>query len=172
MSEPKRNEYLEQVKAQQVQLETDLKVRPSAPSSMAMPRRARAQLMEAAPAAGGATAHDLGVRVRGFWRWKTVLVPPNVYVVHTRRGRKDPVTLGIGVSFRFDPYTDTFLIVPATMQTILISAACICREFQGLFVQGYVQWIIDDFAVACRKLDFSDPSDPMRLVNLQLREQA
>jgi hypothetical protein len=58
------------------------------------------------------------------------------------------------------------------MQTILINAFCICRELQGLLVQGYVQWIIQDFATAYRKLDFSDPEDPMRLVNLQLKEQA
>ena len=31
---------------------------------------------------------------------------------------------------------------------------------------------IDDFATAYRKLDFSDVEDPMRIVNIQLREQA
>ena len=46
------------------------------------------------------------VRVTGFWRWKTVLVPPNAFVVHTRRGRPDPLHLGLGVSFRFNPATD------------------------------------------------------------------
>jgi hypothetical protein len=35
-----------------------------------------------------------------------------------------------------------------------------------------VQWIIQDFAIAYRKLDFGDVVDPMRLVNLQLKEQA
>ncbi len=58
------------------------------------------------------------------------------------------------------------------MQTILINAYCICRELQGVLVQGYVQWIIQDFGIAYRKLDFSDAVDPMRLVNLQLKEQA
>jgi hypothetical protein len=58
------------------------------------------------------------------------------------------------------------------MQTILINAFCICRELQGLVVQAYVQWIIHDFGTAYRKLDFSDADDPMRLVNLQLKEQA
>jgi regulator of protease activity HflC (stomatin/prohibitin superfamily) len=58
------------------------------------------------------------------------------------------------------------------MQTILINARCICRERQGILVQGYVQWIIEDFSTAYRKLDFSDAVDPMRLVNIQLREQA
>src|SRR6185436_9023338 len=54
----------------------------------------------------------------------------------------------------------------------LINAHCICRELQGLLVQGYVQWIIGDFATAYRKLDFTDAVDPMRVVNVQLREQA
>jgi hypothetical protein len=58
------------------------------------------------------------------------------------------------------------------MQTILINAYCICRELQGLLVQGYVQWIIADFATAYKKLDFTDVEDPMRVVNVQLREQA
>jgi hypothetical protein len=58
------------------------------------------------------------------------------------------------------------------MQTIVINAYCICRELQGIVVQAYVQWIIQDFSNAYRKLDFGDPVDPMRLVNLQLKEQA
>jgi hypothetical protein len=35
-----------------------------------------------------------------------------------------------------------------------------------------VQWIIDDIRIAYWKLDFSDPEDPMGIVNIQLREQA
>jgi hypothetical protein len=58
------------------------------------------------------------------------------------------------------------------MQTIIINANCICTERQGVLVQAYVQWVIDDIATAYRKLDFSDPEDPMRIVNVQLREQA
>ena len=76
------------------------------------------------------------------------------------------------MSFRFNPATDSYLVVPGAMQTILINAYCICRELQGVLVQAYVQWIIQDFATAYRKLDFCDPEDPMRLVNLQLKEQA
>jgi flotillin len=114
----------------------------------------------------------LGVRITGFWRWKTVVVPPNVYVVHTRRGHKEPVNIGLGISFRFDPTTDAFLLVPATIQTLLINAAGICVERQGILVQAYVQWIVDDVQTAYRKLDFSDSYDPMAMVNVQLREQA
>jgi hypothetical protein len=111
-------------------------------------------------------------RVTGFWFWQTVVVPPNVYVIHTRRGRTDPVTIGLGISFRFNPYRDAFLLIPAAMQTIIINARCICTDRQGILVQAYVQWIIDDIRTAYRKLDFSDAEDPMRIVNVQLREQA
>ncbi|WP_328412905.1 SPFH domain-containing protein [Nocardia sp. NBC_00403] len=124
------------------------------------------------PAVQGSGPGPVEVRVTGFWRWRTVLVPPNAFVVHTRRGRSEPLHIGLGVSFRFNPATDAYLVVPGAMQTILINAYCICSELQGVLVQGYVQWIIEDFATAYRKLDFSDGEDPMRLVNIQLREQA
>ena len=39
-------------------------------------------------------------------------------------------------------------------------------------MQGYVQWIVADFATAYKKLDFTDVEDPMRVVDVQLREQA
>src|SRR6202040_3194493 len=81
-------------------------------------------------------------------------------------------TIGLGISFRFNPYRDAFLLIPAAMQTIVINARCICTERQGILVQAYVQWIIDDINTAYRRLDFSDPEDPMRIVNVQLREQA
>ncbi len=112
------------------------------------------------------------VRVTGFGPWKTVLVPPNAFVVHTRRGHQEPVHIGLGVSFRYNPLKDSYLVVPGTMQTILLNAYCICRELQGVVVQAYVQWIVQDIAVAYQKLDFGDSSDPMKLVNLQLKEQA
>jgi flotillin len=129
----------------------------------------------AAPSStSGATASTgaVDVRITGWGRWQTVIVPPNAHVVHTRRGHEKPLHIGLGMSFPYNPNKDSFIVVPGTMQTILINAHCICRELQGLLVQGYVQWIIADFATAYKKLDFGDPDDPMRLVNLQLREQA
>jgi flotillin len=180
-----KNAYLEQVAQQGRQLEVDLRPRRLAKSPMlanatAPAGHAEQQAMGAfddvALARGGAApstgSNGVDVRITGFWRWKNVVVPPNAYVVHTRRGHAEPLHLGLGVSFRFDPTTDSFLVVPSAMQTILINANCICRERQGVLVQGYVQWIIDDFKTAYRKLDFSDTLDPMRLVNIQLREQA
>jgi hypothetical protein len=162
-----RNEYLDRVVAQQQVLEESLKSKQRAAPAQAASGRAAAP-----PPADQPRPAGVEVRVTGFWRWKTVLVPPNAFVVHTRRGRPEPLHIGLGVSFRYRPQTDAFLVVPGAMQTILLSAFSICRELQGVVVQAYVQWIIEDFATAYRKLDFSDPDDPMRLVNLQLKEQA
>jgi hypothetical protein len=168
-----RNAYLDQVVAQQGQLEQDLRSKRASPASAtqgAVAKRERVLAAQQARTDQAPAAMD--IRVTGFWRWKTVLVPPNAFVVHTRRGHAEPLHVGLGTSFRFDPSSDSYLVVPGAMQTILISAYCICSELQGLVVQAYVQWIIQDFATAYRKLDFSDADDPMRLVNLQLKEQA
>lgn len=181
MSDETRNDYMEQVKANQQRVEVDLRAKRNMMSaSPAHARQAvqraddtgRVRLAAAAASEAPVPAASVEVRITGFWRWQTVVVPPNAHVVHTRRGRAEPVHIGLGVSFRFNPATDSFLVVPGTMQTIMINAYCICRELQGLLVQGYVQWIVDDFATAYKKLDFSDVEDPMRVVNVQLREQA
>ncbi|MEQ8189009.1 MAG: SPFH domain-containing protein [Candidatus Eremiobacterota bacterium] len=168
MEEPQQyqsNVYLEQVLAQKAQVENDLKAKRAPQLPVSRTRSAAGDGREGPPYANN-------VRITGWWPFQNVIVPPNVYVVHTRRGYKEPLHIGLGISFRFDPVNDAFLIVPATMQTILIHANCICREKQGLVVQGYVQWIINDIKTAYRKLDFSDAYDPMRVINVQLREQA
>ena len=172
-----RNTYLEEVVAAQGQLEQDMRAKRSisVPAQMAAPAgggglAGRLRAVSGMPS--GSLPATVDVRVTGFWRWKTVLVPPNAFVVHTRRGRAEPLHVGLGTSFRFRPATDSYQVVPGAMQTILISAYCICKELQGLLIQAYVQWIIQDFGTAYRKLDFSDAEDPMRLVNLQLKEQA
>ena len=101
-----------------------------------------------------------------------IIVPPNAYVVHTRINRDKPVTIGLGKSFKYKQKTDSYLVVPAALQTIGVVANCISREKQGINVLAYVQWQIDDFAVAFKRLDFSDRRDPLAIVNAQLREQA
>ncbi|MCP3143174.1 SPFH domain-containing protein [Pyxidicoccus xibeiensis] len=170
--EPVRNEYLDQVREQQQRLEVDLKAR-KVMSPGGMPQQnAMMPARRAAAVPVERTGNAVDVRISGFWKWKTVIVPPNAYVVHTRRGHSQPLHIGLGVSFRFDPTRDSFIVAPGAMQTIIINAHCICRELQGLLVQGYVQWIIEDFGTAYRKLDFTDAEDPMRVVNVQLREQA
>ncbi len=173
------NAYLDEVLAQQVQVQRELQrnALPAASSSADRPvkfkKAMRGEPTDAANDAppGVPSPRAIDYRITGFWRWQTVVVPPNVYVVHTRRDHAEPVTLGLGTSFRFNPATDAFLLIPASMQTIAISAKCITSERQGVLVQGYVQWIIDDLAIAYRRLDFSDFADPMRVVNVQLREQ-
>src|SRR5688572_14379461 len=70
------------------------------------------------------------VRETGWLFWKRVIVPPNVYVVQTRSGRREPVTIGLGLSFRYNPATDAYLVVPAAMQTIGVVANCISQEKQ------------------------------------------
>lgn len=171
MNHPVKNQYMADVMERQARIQEDLKgTRRS--RSLPPPMSAsedRPQALGAAPPPDGPA---VDVRITGFYRWRRVLVPPNAYVVHTRLGHADPVTCGLGTSFRYNPYTDAFLVVPSAIQTILISANCICRERQGILVQGYVQWIIGDIRTAYRKLDFSDPFDPMGVVNVQLREQA
>ena len=169
------NAYLGEVLADQAQVERELRRRAApfaAAARLAPGEQDRARRGGEAEAAAPAAPRAIDYRITGFWRWKTVIVPPNVYGVHTRRGHAEPVTLGLGASFRFDPATDAFLLIPASMQTIAINAKCIAAERQGVLVQAYVQWIIDDLAVAYRRLDFSDVTDPMRVVNVQLREQA
>lgn len=149
---------------------------PQAPGYVPSPERRKSA---PPPPSGLKTSEELQlekepIRVRetGFWMFKRIIIPPNAYVVHTRLGRKEPVTLGLGVSFNYNPYTDAYLVVPAAMQTIGIVANCISQEKQGINILAYVQWQINDFGVAYKKLDFSDSRDPLGIVNAQLREQA
>ena len=167
------NNYLEQVVADQARVEGELRVhKAQAPLLAGRRMRAKGGGGENEEAAHTGTASAVDYRITGFWRWKTVVVPPNVYVVHTRRGQAEPLHQGMGISFPYNPSTDAFLVIPAAVQTLLINAKCIAAERQGVLVQAYVQWVVDDLRTAYRKLDFGDPADPMRIVNVQLREQA
>ena len=176
-----KNAYMEQVMQEQRDVAADLKrakrrAAPAQAQAIVPAGEVVARLSQAVVRGGGGVDEEeatpaVEVRVTGWW-WKAVVVPPNAYVVHTRRGYEDPLHCGLGISFRYDPRRDSFLVVPAAMQTVLISANSICKERQGILVQGYVQWMIRDFRLAYRKLDFNDPVEPMRVVNVQLREQA
>ncbi len=176
------NSYMEEVIQQQQQVAQELR-KQKAPAPAAMMARGRRQNVPApndegggghggGGGGGGSVTNAVDVRVTGFWRFQTVIVPPNAWVVHTRRGHAEPLHLGLGVSFSFDPMRDSYIVAPATMQTLAINARCICAERQGILVQAYVQWIVEDFKAAYQKLDFGDIDDPMRIVNVQLREQA
>jgi flotillin len=180
-----KNSYMEEVLQKQESVDQELRRKARAApaaqrqmiagpmqNAMAMPQDVVAALPGALPPSPEGSARAVEVRITGWWRWRTVIVPPNAWVVHTRRGQNEPVHLGLGVSFPFNPFRETFLVAPATMQTLAINAKCICRERQGILVQAYVQWIIEDFKAAYQRIDFTDPDDPMRIVNVQLREQA
>src|SRR5262245_3215405 len=108
------NAYLDQVVKKQARLETDLKSR-RAPMPVANPAPTsivRAERREdadnrvefaAVPQPVGPASNAVEVRVTGFGRWKNVVVPPNAFVVHTRRGHSAPLHVGLGVSFRYRP---------------------------------------------------------------------
>src|SRR5687768_14690462 len=127
MSAENRNEYLDQVVAQQAQLESAMRSKRAAPPpaqpmapgapAPAAPARGRASILPSispsqigGPGAGPPAGSAVDVRVTGWFRWKTVLVPPNAFVVHTRRGRAEPLHVGLGTSFRYNPATDSFLV--------------------------------------------------------------
>src|SRR5262245_18767304 len=107
------NEYLNQVVQEQARVEGELRGRrragpkqapdpapqAAAPGAVLFDAGSDYDLGEAPAPAGNAVDY----RVTGWWRWKTVVVPPNAYVVHTRRGHPEPLHLGLGVSFRYNP---------------------------------------------------------------------
>src|SRR5262245_21461927 len=74
------NVYLNQVVQEQAQVEQEL--RRNAPGTAPGP----ATQSVGAERSPGEPAATLNYRITGFWRWKTVVVPPNMHVVHTRRG--------------------------------------------------------------------------------------
>src|SRR5262249_35328488 len=150
------NDYLQQVMENQQKVQVDLRAKkramaaqhamPSPMNAMSPQNGAPMQRLDedtgrfraaAASTTPAAVASDLNtpaveVRITGWWRWKTVIVPPNAHVVHTRRGHDKPLHIGLGMSFSYNDAKDSFLVVPGTMQTILINAYCICKELQGL----------------------------------------
>ena len=138
-----KNEYLERVQAGTAEIQQKLR---------------STSVNEHADDSLGAVVNT---RVTGLWPFKTVIVPPNAFVVHTRQGHEKPIHCGLGVSFRFNPLRDAFFVAPAAIQTILVNANCVSTERQGVMVQAYVQWMIDDFEKAYQRLDLSDQRDPM-----------
>ena len=150
-----KNEYLERVRVGTEAVERDL--------------RSGGMGSDSRKAEGGSVA---ATRITGVWPFKTVIVPPNAYVVHTRRGKAEPLHCGLGISFRFNPFKDAFFVAPAAIQTIIVNANCVSAERQGVMVQAYVQWMIDDFTKAYQRLDLSNQNDPMKVTNVQLSQQA
>src|SRR5437870_2354675 len=124
------NDYLNQVVQEQAAVECELGARRRAVAKPAgaplSSKGSDVDLDEEDEAVVARPARGAGYRITGFWRWKTVVVQPNVYVVRTRRGHPEPLHVGMGISFPYNPYTDAFLVVPAVVQTLLINARCVC----------------------------------------------
>src|SRR5207253_10308029 len=113
------NSYLGEVLEQQQPVDMELKARKRSsmpmPSNMAPPAQAaamagpmdgnrgqqvfRAQAANAQQAAFTLEGRAIDYKITGIGPWKTVVVPPNVYVVHTRRGVEKPLHMGMGISF-------------------------------------------------------------------------
>lgn len=128
-----------------------------------------------------------------------VAVEPDEYVVHYRRGQVQ--NLGRGLSFLCLPY-DTYLKVPSTIRDINFCADQITKEKQGVRVQGFLAYKIENFELAYQSLDLKakamkilpqcaenieetsydkktkekiiplDPGDPMAKTDLVLRRLA
>ena len=139
MAEENRNVYLEQVVASQERLDQEMRAKRA--SSMDQPaqgyaapvgRASRGLRVRAPQGPGGGGgggggdfhANAVDVRITGWGRWQTVVVPPNAFVVHTRRGHTEPLHVGLGMSFRFNPRTDSFLVVPGAMPVAQAHEIC------------------------------------------------
>src|SRR5512138_648468 len=119
------NDYMQQVMANQQRVEVDLKAKralapanrmamqnviqavrmPGAADGMARLSDEETGRFRASQTAGNMVAEintpAVDVRITGWWRWKTVIVPPNAHVIHTRRGHDKPLHIGLGVSFSY-----------------------------------------------------------------------
>jgi flotillin len=104
--------------------------------------------------------------------WQTIIVSPSTWIVHMRKGHTNPLTVSLGTSITFYPRTDSFLVAPSTVQTLMINATTITKEKQGCLVQAYLQYVIQDFSLCYKKVDISDLREPFKIINIQLEEQA
>lgn len=105
-------------------------------------------------AAGAVTA--VGLAFAGYaFRKLYVSVDPDEFVVHYRNG--NVVHIGRGKSFFQLPF-DTYLKVPGTLRDINFCADQITMEKQGVRVQGFLAYKIEDFERAYQALDFKSHS--------------
>lgn len=98
-------------------------------------------------AAAAAAVGFAGLAFKRFY----VTVDPDEFVVHYRNGRV--LHIGRGKSFFCMPF-DTYLKVPGTMRDINFCADQITVETQGVRVQGFLAYKIEDFDRAYQALDF------------------
>lgn len=83
-----------------------------------------------------------------------VNVAPNEYVVHTRLGKIK--NQGLGKTFFFMPFIDSFVKFSITPRKINFYADNITKEKQGVAIDGFLIWSIEDGEKAYKKIDSYD----------------
>jgi hypothetical protein len=83
-----------------------------------------------------------------------VTVAPNEYVVHTRLGKIK--NEGLGQTFFLVPMIDSYIKFSITPHKINFYADNITKERQGVGIDGFLIWSIDDGNRAYKKIDSSD----------------
>lgn len=87
-------------------------------------------------------------------RFGFVTVAPNEYVVHTRFGKT--IDQGLGKTFYNLPLIDSYIKFTITPHKINFYADNITKEKQGVGIDGFLIWSIEDGDKAYKKIDASD----------------
>mgnify|MGYP006278297129 CR=1 FL=1 len=98
------------------------------------------------------------IAVLGIWCYKKfyISVKPDEYVIHYGRGGMVK-HCGRGISFFCWP-GETYIAVPSTIRDVNFCADQITQEKQGVRVQGFMAYRIDDFEKAYQTLDLRSRS--------------
>ena len=94
-----------------------------------------------------------------------VTIAPNEYVVHTRSGKI--MNQGLGKTFFLMPYIDSYIKFSITPRKINFYADNVTQEKQGVGIDGFLIWSIDDGERAYKKIDSYD-QDAIGNLSLQL----
>jgi uncharacterized membrane protein YqiK len=81
-----------------------------------------------------------------------LVFPPNVYVMHIRRGKVKAASYG-GAFFRY-PIIDQYRLLPTTIQRLEIKASekVISKENQEIVVRGFLVWRVENAEIAFKKI--------------------
>lgn len=93
-----------------------------------------------------------------------ITVAPNEYVVHTRLG--NIINQGLGQTFFCLPFVDSYVKFSITPRKINFYADNITKEKQGVGIDGFLIWSIEDGDKAYKKVD---SSEEQALDNLSLQ---
>ena len=105
-------------------------------------------------------------RTRNTKKWGRITAAPNEFLIHMRRGRI--VRSGAGLSIFAWP-SDSWTIVPTSIQRVTFTADQVTAEKVGVEVRGIAVFRIADPILAFRVLDVGD-HDPMESVANILRD--